>query len=75
MKEELESLGFELTQEQDEFKISIHELLVNDNTIISVNGKNEVWIENVSDDIEEIEMIFLFTYELEKLKQLIKLLK
>ena len=72
MKEELKKLGFELTQEEKEYCISIYEITIDDYIIISVNGNKEVYIENTN--VEDNNIVFLFPYNLEKVKQLIKLL-
>ena len=72
MKQELEKLGFELTQEEKEYCISIYEITIDDYIIISVNGNKEVYIENTN--VEGNDIVFLFPYNHEKLKQLIKIL-
>ena len=61
-----------LTQEEKEYCISIYEITIDDYIIISVNGNKEVYIENTN--VEDNDIVFLFPYNHEKLKQLIKIL-
>lgn len=63
MKEELEKLGF--------IPIGINSFILNINTYLSIEvcNKDEVWLNNIN-----VDTIYLFPYNHEKLKQLIQLL-
>ena len=61
-----------LTQEEKVYCISIYEIVIDNYIIISVNGNKEVYIENTN--VEGNDIVFLFPYSHEKLKQLIQIL-